>query len=396
MKILTLSTYPFSTPRHGGQHRLSNIVAMYRAAGHEIQSIGVLGSLSYAADKGFVAAPTANEMAEYIGNPFLMEDWAIGHIAANDDRFFALLAGQITNEPDLIHVEQPWLFAFAQRYVIECAGKPIILLYGSQNVEHSLKKRIVASYLGELAAGECERRVLECELAAIDGADLICAVSSDDENWLRQRASCEVFVAANGVRDRLTTPEGIREANLVAGHRKNALYCASAHPPNVVGFFEMFERGVGCLSPDERLVVAGSAGPNIRADARFSHSPGLAKHYADAGEVSEECLQGLLHIAHLILLPLTQGGGTNLKTAEALWAGRHVVATPVAMRGFEQFEASPGVTVCAEPSEFRRAIRVAMAKPPLELRREDQMARRSLLWESTLAPLLNRVADSKL
>jgi hypothetical protein len=32
-------------------------------------------------------------------------------------------------------------------------------------------------------------------------------------------------------------------------------------------------------------------------------------------------LEGLLDGAQCIVLPLTQGGGTNLKTAEALWSG---------------------------------------------------------------------------
>jgi hypothetical protein len=334
-------------------------------------------------------------MARHIANPFLMEDWAIGHMAANDEQFFAHLRSQIDEPPDLIHVEQPWLFAFAQRYVVECARRPVKLLYGSQNVEHSLKKRIVGTYLGKPAAEECERLVLECELEAVRGADLIGAVSTDDAEWLQRYASHEVFVAANGVRDRPTTLEGIREANLVTGHRKNALYCASAHPPNVVGFFEMFGRGVGCLSPDQRLVVAGSAGPNIKADARFSKAPGLAKHYVDAGEVSEECLQGLLQTAHVIVLPITQGGGTNLKTAEALWSGRRVVATPIAMRGFEQFEGAPGVAVCSDAVDFRHATRAAMSEPPLELKREDRLARKSLLWESTLMPLVTQVSISE-
>ena len=394
MKILTLSTYPIAMPRHGGQHRLRNIVDAYKAAGHQTQSIGVLGSITYPSEQGFLPSPTGSEMARHIANPFLMEDWAIGKIASVDDHFFSSLCAQIVEIPDLIHVEQPWLFAFAQRYVAERAGKPVKLLYGSQNIEHVLKRRIVGTYLGKSSAEECERLVLQCELEAVDGADMIGAVSTDDAAWLQKHTSCEVFVAANGVRDRPTTQEGIREANLVKGHFKNALYCASAHPPNVVGFFEMFGRGVGCLSPDQRLVVAGSAGPNIKSDARFSRAPGLAKHYLDVGEVSEECLQGLLHTAHVIVLPITQGGGTNLKTAEALWAGRRVVATPIAMRGFEHFEASPGVTVCAEALDFRHAIRAAMAEPPLELTNEDHLARRSLLWESTLMPLVNHVSGS--
>jgi glycosyltransferase involved in cell wall biosynthesis len=393
MKILTLSTYPFSTPRHGGQHRLHSIVGAYRSAGHEVQSIGVLGSASYTAEEGFISFPPNSDLVRCIPNPFLMDDWAIGELAAHDDRYFSSLRALVPQTPDLIHVEQPWLFGFAQRYAAEVARRPILLIYGAQNVEHLLKFRIVEPYLGQTHADECTHKVLQCELAAIKGADMVCAVSEGDAAWLRQEANCDVLVAANGVHDRVVTDAGLGEANAITGHRKSALYCASAHPPNIVGFFEMFERGVGCLSPDERLVVAGSASTNIKSDGKFNRVPGLHRHYVGAGEVSDSCLQGLLSSAHVILLPITRGGGTNLKTAEALWAGRHVVATPTAMRGFEQFERAHGVKVCQDAVGFRHAVREAMSEPPLEISAADRQTRRVLLWESSLMPLVRGISE---
>lgn len=393
MKILTLSTYPFATPRHGGQHRLYNIVAAYKAAGHETRSVGVLGSVAYPSEEGFVACPPASELARYIENPLFMEDWAIGQLAAKDDVFFAALRSQIREIPDLIHVEQPWMFEFARRYSNENSRNSVKILYGSANIEHMLKSKILENYFDKRHSERCAQLVFECELAAARGADFVCATSAHDADWLQQHGAYEVVIAPNGVRDRVTTDAGISQANLITGHRKFVLYCASAHPPNIVGFFKLFGRGVGCLSPDERLVVAGSAGPNIRTDERFDRIPALAKHYVSVGEVSEECLQGLLHISHAIVLPITQGGGTNLKTAEALWAGRHMVATPIAMRGFEHHVESFGVTVCEEPIAFRHAVRAAMASTPLELTPEDKLLRRSLLWQSTLVPLTDSISN---
>jgi hypothetical protein len=393
MKILTLSTYPIAFPRHGGQHRLHNIVSVYRAAGHQTRSIGVLGSPTYGSEEGFMDCPSRSELSAYMGDPTCMEDWAIGQLASKDADTFESLRSRITETPDVIHVEQPWLFAFARRYASESKGKRVKLIYGAANIEHSLKAKILEKPFGRRRAEECARVVRECESKAAREADLICATSNADADWLRTNLKCEVIVAANGVTDRRITASGVSEANKITGHRKMALYCASGHPPNIDGFFQMFGRGIGCFSPDERLVVAGGAGPSIMGDARFGRTPGVGKHYVHSGEVSEECLAGLLQIAHVILLPITAGGGTNLKTAEALWSGQHVVATSVALRGFEHYCSAKGVSICDEPTTFRHAIREAMMQLPLDLSSEERSHRKSLLWESTLAPLVDRAAS---
>ena len=358
MKIVTLSTYPIDTPFHGGQHRLRNIVDCYRAAGHNVRSLGVLGSSEYAKSDGFLPHPGANEFTRFIADPFLMEDFAIGRMAVGDDRLFSELAAQFDGDPpDAIHIEQPWLFPFALRYCSEQSGGRSKLIYGSQNVEHELKRRIVKAFANEKRADDCARMVLDLEMSALQLADMICCVSEGDAEWTKQHARCSVVVGANGVRDRVTTHTGLAQANRITGHRKHALYCASGHPPNISGFFEIFGRGVGCFSPDERIVVAGGAAGVIRGDARFPKTPGLASHYVPAGTVTDECLQGLLTTAHVVVLPVTEGGGTNLKSAEAIWSGCHVVATPTAMRGFEGFMAARGLSVCSTPLA-RPALRV--------------------------------------
>lgn len=393
MHILTLSTYPIEPALHGGQHRLLNIVDQFRANGHTTQSVGVLGSSLYSGSKGFVAYPPIREFTRYISNSLLMEDWAIGRLMAEEDAYFSSLVSEIAEPPAVVHVEHPWLFQFARRYVKECTDGSARIVYGAANLEHQLKFRIVDSYVNTKHAELCSKLVLDCEMQAVQGADLIACVSEHDAAWLTSHARCPVILAPNGVRDRQSTAAGISEANKITGHRKTALYCASAHPPNIVGFYDLFGRGVGCLSPADRLVVAGSAGASIKADSRFNRTPGLAKAFIDAGEVTEECLQGLLNTAHLVVLPITQGGGTNLKTAEALWAGHRIVATPVAMRGFESFVGSTGVSVCADPIEFRIAVRNAMTEPPIELSDSERGARRVVLWSETLKGLTSRVAE---
>jgi Glycosyl transferases group 1/Glycosyl transferase 4-like domain len=387
MRVLTLSTYPTAVPRHGGQQRLHHIARAYRRAGFDVQSVGILGGINYAPQTGFLPHPDAVTFSRYLANPLLMEDWAMGRMVATDDGAYSSLRAMIDSVPDWIHVEQPWLFAFAQRFAREFAPGRVRLIYGSQNVEHELRHRILSGYLKSAEAQQRSALILECETEAAASADLVVATSDNDAQWLRSRVTADLILARNGVPERRTTVGGIREANVITGHARTVLYCASAHQPNIVGFYAMFGRGIGFLAPDQRIVVAGGAGPDIKQEPGFARTPGLQSRFVAAGEVSEECLQGLLETCHAVVLPITQGGGTNLKTAEALWAGRWVIATPVAMRGFEHFSEHRGVRICSDPSAFCAAISAVMKEPPLRLSESERSSRRSLLWESTLSLL---------
>jgi Glycosyltransferase len=386
MNILTLCNYPIANPRHGGQLRVRNIVDRYRAAGHHVEVVGVLGSEAYESESGFLAFPGVSCLATVIPNPFLMEDYAIGRLFVDDDRAYQRLASTIRMKPDIVHVEQPWLFDFACRY-IKANAPTARIVYSSHNIEWRLKQEILSSYFDAEIAQQSANLIKNVELAAILRADAVVCVSDGDADWIRTQTKAPVVVAPNGVRAWHTTETGRRAAASVTRGYRYALYCASAHPPNITGFFEMLGGGFGSLKPDEKLVVAGGAGPSIAGDVRVHQSAKLAEKVIVAGVVSQSCLEGLLDGATCIVLPLTQGGGTNLKTAEALWAGKHIVATSVAMRGFERFIGASGVHLADEPGAFKRALRSSMESEPLRLSEQEISARRSLLWESCLDPL---------
>jgi hypothetical protein len=216
---------------------------------------------------------------------------------------------------------------------------------------------------------------------------LVVCVSQNDVDWTQAEGAKECLLAANGVTNRQTTHTGIVEANNIVGHKKFALYCASAHSPNIEGFFDYFGNGIGCIAPDERIVIAGEAGSFIKNDKRYQKSAGLSRLTLTPGLVSETCLQGLLHTAHVIVLPLSHGGGTNLKTAEALWSGKWVLGTPIAFRGYEHFTNSKGVKIQSDPQRFLSILREILSHPPISLTEDEKNERQVVLWESTLAPL---------
>lgn len=393
LNILTVSTYPFEEPLHGGQHRIANIVRELVEHGHRVSSIGVLGSEGYPPTAGFEPYPGLNSLRAYIDSPFLMDDWAIGKLFANDPRYFSALARHATDHYDLIFVEQPWLFDFARKLVQQQAGRKPTLVYGSQNVESQLKLSILGAYLDAGSAKKGAALVEATEREAIKFADLLVCVSESDRDWIAAQTQKDVIVACNGVGNRLVDAAAIIAANRYSGGHRFALYCASAHPPNLTGFFNFFGQGLGALSPSDRLVIAGSAGPAIVEAPWFHRAGNLANNCVTPGSISEACLSGLLHTAHCIILPLTEGGGTNLKTAEALWAAKHIVGTTVAFRGFEEFMDAPGVRIANNPADFLAALRDTMLSPPLKLDENEIERRKSVLWSRRLAPLVDHFSS---
>lgn len=391
MHIVMLSTYPTLEPLHGGQHRVANMITALRARGHQVRSVGVLGSDHYPKTPDFLPFPGYKVLTRYIDNAFLMEDWAIGELAHRDSAVFASLT-KLVGSPDAIFCEQPWLFAFAQRLRDSLKRKKPKLIYSSHNIESRLKREIVERHFDADRSSEIESLVLATEQNAIENADLIFSVSETDAEWTRHKAAVPVIVAPNGVNENRASVQDVVAANKLTGHRKYALYVASAHPPNMTGFYDIFGAGVGCVSPEERLIVAGSAGRGIRDDSRFGTTAGLEKCFVDAGNVNDSQLRGLLHNAHCIILPMTSGGGTNLKTAEALWSGRPVIATEIAMRGFEAFADYEGVRVCRTKSQFLRELQRCLAEPRANHGSSQLEKRRSLLWDSTLTPIVDAFA----
>jgi glycosyltransferase involved in cell wall biosynthesis len=386
MKILVLCTYPIQNPAHGGQFRVRNMVDTYRRAGHEVQVVGVLGSDQYPPEDGFVEFPGQQVLSSVYSDPSLMEDYAISKLFADSQGWFERLAAKIKITPDVIEIVQPWLFGFCKRYMAQAGIRPAIV-YSSQNIEFYLKEQIVRSYCGENFALIAADSIRSAELEVISGADAIVCVSQSDVEWTRQVSDKPILLAPNGVKPWKTSADGMEAAKAIVGERRFALYCASGHPPNVTGFFEILGGGFGSLTPDQSLVIAGGAGYAIAGDARVHQSAKLAERILVAGIISQPCLEGLLEMAHCIVLPLTQGGGTNLKTAEALWSGKYVIGTTVAMRGFEDFIGQNGVFVANDSSDFKRTLRQVMSLEPLQLSTTDREKRKRVLWDECLIAL---------
>jgi glycosyltransferase involved in cell wall biosynthesis len=105
------------------------------------------------------------------------------------------------------------------------------------------------------------------------------------------------------------------------------------------------------------------------------------------GVVGEERLQRYIRETDVVVLPIRSGGGSNLKTAEALYARKKIVATSFSFRGFEAFRHFPGVHVADNPDSFERAMLKAVQDSEVNYSWQQRKQLERLLWTNCLRPL---------
>jgi glycosyltransferase involved in cell wall biosynthesis len=98
--------------------------------------------------------------------------------------------------------------------------------------------------------------------------------------------------------------------------------------------------------------------------------------------VTELDLSRLINGCHVILLPIAYGGGTNLKTAEALTSGRPIVASQQAFRGFNKYTGEKLVSVVDRSLEFKIETINKLMQPKQSFIPRNV---KDLEWENTLA-----------
>jgi glycosyltransferase involved in cell wall biosynthesis len=396
LRVLVLGSYPASNPRHGGQVRLSQILAAYRRAGMEVRQASFFPAHDFYTRSGGLGAADVPlpvpQLHTWDGRPSIFaEDIAAGDLAATDERIAALekQAGPI----DVLHLEQPWLLPVVEKLRERGRIGAFRLVYGSQNIEHLLK----GAMLRQQNASEAEsltQAVLALERRCAEQASLVVAVTPDDAQVLAGWTAVPVLIAGNGIEPWRSTSHARERWRRRFGGEPFALYVASAHPPNIQGFGDCFGPSLAALAPDQKVVLAGHAAEFVLRSDWFRHWQPLNRSRSmGIGVLALEDLSAVRDLAHTFVLPVTSGGGSNLKAAEALYSGRHVVATRLAMRGFEAYEQLPGLHLAQPGAEFAHAVSRSLREPLPGVNEEAARARDSLTWAQTLAPLVRAVGD---
>ncbi|RZI55123.1 MAG: hypothetical protein EOP94_05475, partial [Zymomonas sp.] len=143
MKILALGTYPTRRPVHGGQRRTWQIGAYYQRHGAEYRYACVHTDTYGTTDVTAFDYPYASAGGLYSAIPFI-DDLGSGVFAASQDgpyRHFRTLVEAY--EPDVIQLEQPFMWPLVKRMRTEGVLGKARLVYSSHNFEAPLKRAIL-------------------------------------------------------------------------------------------------------------------------------------------------------------------------------------------------------------------------------------------------------------
>ncbi len=396
-RVVQLTTYPLRQPRHGGQLRCAAIRSCYRAAGVEVTTIAVMHEDTHRGGREPGDIALAADLPQW--NPALERfiDLHAGDVLAADEQAFSSLAARLGSmQPDVIQLEQPWLYPAVRRWLQERA--PAVqprLVYSSQNIEWRLKRDEMppelpdrSGYLAQVA------RVEALEHEVVRAADMVVACTDGELAELRAMAGddrrARAWVTApNAIEPYAPDPARTAAMRARLGLARYPLFIGSAHPPNVDGFWEMLAPSLAFLPPGDRNVVAGGVGHLLRQHRRYSEWSGINEpRLLVLGEVERADLDALLGGAAVVILPITTGGGSNLKTAEAIYSGRPVLATPHALRGYGDAARWPTIRVAGDADAFRRALRALLDATPEPLPAGYDAIRSQVTWDVALAPLV--------
>lgn len=228
---------------------------------------------------------------------------------------------EVLPQADMIIFEHPWMYPLFQRQIKPCQ----IVVYSSHNVEWKMIYNLCRC---DRAREKTEKHLKVIEHDLVARADLVIACSAEDSWCFKGVMARKVLVIPNGSKDRSYS------------FRNSLLIASSDHQPNVdslINFFESLD-----LSVNVNFVLVGSI-----ADALPKV---IVSKFADKilsiGECSDDALNFFYAHCDSVLLFVDSGGGSNIKTAEALSLDKKIFATDFSLRGFEYSDVKINVCPC--------------------------------------------------
>jgi hypothetical protein len=397
-RVLVVGTYPIKNPAHGGQKRVAAIVEEYRKVFSHVKYVAVFVREhypQYSSDDIYLTG----DLAQRVLHDRLTSDIQVGEAIANDPKVRRQVERMLqTFKPDIIEIEQVFPYMGLEK-VLKDLGMTPKIVHSSHNVEVAIKDEVLT--IANAPQKEIDRAlktIEKTETKLAKTADLVVAVSQEDGEWYEKHGSDSYVLAPNGIAAPTFTESGVQHwKNIFEKEkiRQTVVFIGSAHMPNMQGIRQMIGFRLGFLPPDTRLILAGGAGKHLQLhfDSDDIRDLTFWRRAISAGIISEDHLSGLIKMADVILLPIVKGGGSNLKTAEAILSGKKVVGTSFAFRGYEQYMDLANIWIADTPDGFKKAIVEALNTPLKERTKKEEKLAEQVQWHYCLQEMINTVKE---
>lgn len=393
MRVLQATTYTLDVPRHGGQIRCSKIRSLLIDSGVVVDNICIIRD-GETTNLGWNINVEAGFESRWVspGAEDLLSDFAMGK-ELETPLLQAKLESLISSEIyDFVFVEQPWMFRGLWEFFLNknSDSNQVKFVYSSQNVESDLKRRMLSMKKGleKKHISDMISQVEDAENFAIRNAHLVVAVTEQDQDYFESKGAKQTLLAPNASREPLKRTN--REV------KPFGLFVGSAHLPNLEGFIDIFEGDLLFLPPDWFIVCVGGVCGLVNkafSDGKINRSS--VSRIKLLWDITDDELDELLGEAAFVVLPILDGGGSNLKTAEALAFGKAIFSTPTAMRGFEHWVSSDGVTISDNSKMMKKAISKfieALGESTVNFPRESSLET-PLYWDDSLSGLKRIISE---
>jgi hypothetical protein len=393
MKILQMTTYNVDEMDHGGKLRCHHLRRVLRQH-FNVQTLSF--GWGNCVDVSTMSVILDQEQWEAFGIDGPLSDWGICTYLEKDNGCYQKLCILMQKyEPDVILLEQPFLWPLLKRFIQDSAfHSNIKVIYSSHNIEIGMKKKIYEDLYAPEVADRYSEYVDRMEKAAVYSCSAAIAVSSADAAYVKALVpSKPVRVFLNGHSQPSPTPEDHKWQARFADQASNWVYVASWHPPNINGLRDLV-MALAAHSDSMNgnvLWILGGVGHGLEAT-----TPGFKlKDYPwlrILGPVSTDDIESAILASTGLVLPIWEGGGSNLKTAQALLSNKCVIGSEFSFRGFEQCTNEPGVFLAQRAEDLAKLL-ISVTPQSLYTRGDNVQA---LTWERILEPLPGFIYETML
>ena len=383
LKALQFTTYDLSAPNHGGKIRSFEIRKQLRkkfkvdTISFEWDTEESIESMSFNLDKQKWLKYGINGYTSDLGVSFYMEKEL--------DTFNKLKTIVTSFSPDIILLEQPYLWPVVKQLIQEkelCDTK-IKVVYSSHNIEHEMKRKIYNDFLDKTQADKLTEKVLEMEVDLIKSADQIIVATDSEKEFVRQHNKEVNIISLRNAHNKPTKNRRSKYWKDRLDNRKtNWVYIASAHPPNINGLNKVISdvenRRKEFDKLDLKLWLFGGVSQGLTDiyNIDFEKLPWIEV----LGIAKEEDIDAAICECDGIILPIWEGGGSNLKTAQALLSNKYILASEYSFRGFEAYSNEYGVKTVKDVSSLVDLL--LKIKPSKKYDRWKQV--KGLSWKKSL------------